>query len=74
MSRCRIFEWHKKFKEGREDMEDDPRPSTSKTEENAERVRQKVRNDRHLTVRMIANELSMNGERVWMIITEELGG
>ena len=56
-------------------MEDDPRsgrPSTSKIEENVERVRQKVRSDRRLTVRMIANELSMNSERVWTIITEEL--
>ena len=49
------------------------RPSTSKTEENVERVRQKVRSGRRLTVRMIANELSMNSERVWIIITEELG-
>ena len=49
------------------------RPSTSKTEENVERVQQKVRSDRRLTVRMIANELSMNSERVWTIITEELG-
>ena len=76
MSRCRVFKWHKRFKEGREDVEDDPRsgrPSTSKTEENVERVRQKVRSDRRLTVRMIANELSMNSERVWTIITEELG-
>ena len=24
MSRCRVFEWHKRFKEGREDVEDDP--------------------------------------------------
>ena len=37
------------------------------------RVRQKVRSDRRLTVRMIANELSMNSESVWTIITEELG-
>ena len=39
MSRCRFFEWHKRFEEGREDVEDDPRsgrPSTSKTEENVE--------------------------------------
>ena len=56
-------------------MEDDPRsgrPSTSKTEENVERVWQ-VRSDRRLTVRMIANELSMNSERMWTIIMEELG-
>ena len=76
MSRCRVFKWHKRFKEGREGVEDDPRsgrPLTSKTEENVERVRQKVCNDHRLTLRMIANELSMNSERVWSIITEELG-
>ena len=58
-------------------MEDDlrsGRPSTSKTEENVERVWQKVRSDRRLTVRVIANELGMNSERVWRtIITEDLG-
>ena len=49
MSRCRVFEWHNGFKEGREDVEDDSRsgrPSTNKTEESVERVRQKVSSDR----------------------------
>ena len=57
-------------------MEDDHRsgrPSTSGTDENVELVRQKVRSDRHLTVRMIADELSMNTGRVWWIIAEDLG-
>ena len=57
-------------------MEDDPRsgrPSTSRNEENIELVRQKVRADRRLTVRMIANELGISCERVWTIITEDLG-
>ena len=36
-------------------------------------MRQKVRSDRRLTVRMIADELGMNSERVWRIITEDLG-
>ena len=34
MSRSRVFEWHKRFSEGREEVEDDEhpgRPSTSKT-------------------------------------------
>ena len=46
MSRTRIFEWHKRFREGREDVEDDPRrgsTTTSRTNENVERVREKVR-------------------------------
>ena len=44
MSRSRVFEWHKHFKEGREEVEDDARsgrPSSSRTEDNVERVRQK---------------------------------
>ena len=36
-------------------------------------MRQKVRSDRPLTVRMIADELGMNSERVWRIITKDLG-
>ena len=49
------------------------RPSTSRTGENVERVRQKVWSDRRLTARMIADELGMNSDRVWRIITEGLG-
>ena len=76
MSRTRLFEWHRRFKEGREEVEDDhrnERPSTSRTNKNAERVRQKVRSGRRLTFRTIADELGMNSERVWRIITEDLG-
>jgi len=67
MSRTCFFEWHRRFKEGREEVKDDQRsgrPSTSKTEENVQRVREKVRNNRSLTVRMIADELDMISERV----------
>ena len=76
MSRTGLFKWHRRFKEGREEVEEDHgsgRPSTSKTDENFERVRQKVRSDRRLTVKMIAHELGMNSERICRIITEDLG-
>ena len=78
MTRCQncLFEWHRRFKERREEVEDDHRsgrPSTSRPDEYVERVRQKVRSDRRLTVRMITDELGMNSERVWRIITEDLG-
>ena len=75
MSRTRLFEWHRRFKERREEVEDDhrnERPSTSRTNKNVERVRQKVRSGRRLTFRTIADELGMNSERVWRIITEDL--
>ena len=32
-----------------------------------------MRSDRHLTARMMADELGMNRERVWRIITDDLG-
>ena len=76
MSRTRLFEWHRRFKEGREKVEDDcrsGRPFTRRRDENVERVRQKVWSDRRLTVGMITHELSMNSEKVWRIITEGLG-
>ena len=76
MSRTCLFEWHMRFKKGRQEMEDDRksgRPSTSRTDEKVERVRQKVPSDRRLAVRMIADELGMNSGRVWRIIAEDLG-
>ena len=60
MSRLRVFEWYKRFKSGHEEVEDDPRsgrPSTTKTDKNIVRVKQMVRSDRRLTIRMIADNL-----------------
>ena len=76
ISRTRLFEWHRRFKEEREEMEDDHRsgrPSASRIDENVKLVRQRVQSDRRLTVRVIADKLGMNSERVWRIITEDLG-
>ena len=73
MSRIWIFESHKRFKERRKDVEDDSRsgrPTTSRTNKNVEHMREKV-SSVCLTVRMITDELSMNNERVWRIITED---
>ena len=71
ISRIHLFQWHRRFKDGREEVEDDHRsgrPSISRTDKNVKRVR----SDCRLTVRMIADELGMNSERVWRIITEDL--
>jgi hypothetical protein len=48
LSRARVFEWHRRFLGGREDVEDDERPGrpvTMKTGENVDRMRTLVRND-----------------------------
>ena len=71
MSRTRVFEWHKRFANGREDVEDDPksgRPSSARTDENIVRVNELVRSDRRLTVRMMAETLKMNLESVRSIL------
>ena len=76
MSRTRVFEWHKRFVEGRKDVEDDPksgRPCTSTTDTNIKKVWQLVRSDRRLTIRVIANEVGMDKETVRTILVDTLG-
>jgi len=75
LSRAQVFRWHKSFLEGREQVEDEPRaerPSTSKTDDNVERVRSLVRSDRRLTLRMIRSELNLNRFTVHQILTQDL--
>ncbi|GFV39685.1 protein GVQW3 [Trichonephila clavipes] len=59
MSRARVFEWFRPFKEGRQSVNSDPRsghPSTSRNEDKIAQVKAVVRSDRRLTVREIAQE------------------
>ncbi|XP_003780932.1 putative uncharacterized protein FLJ37770 [Otolemur garnettii] len=75
MSRARVFDWHKRFKEGREDVRDDARsgrPVTHRTDENIRKVKDLVCSNRQLTVRMMANELNLDKETVRLILKENL--
>jgi len=57
-------------------VEDEPRsgrPCTSKTDENLTKVRDLVRSDQRLTVRMISSVLNLNRQTVHEILTFELG-
>ena len=63
-------------KEGREDVQDDPRsgrPKTQRTGVNVDRVRTLVRSDRRLGVRVIAEELNMNRKKGRQIVKEDMG-
>jgi len=74
LSRSQVFKWSKAFSEGRESIKDEPRfgkPSTSKTDNNVEKVRALVQSDRRLTVQMIASELNLNHTTVHQILTQE---
>jgi len=75
LSRAQVFRRHKSLLEGREQVEDEPRarrPSTSKTDDNMERVRSLVRSDRRLTLRMISSELNLNRFTAHQILTQDL--
>jgi len=61
------------FSEGRTLVEDDQRsgrPSATGTGDSTARIRELVRVDRRLTVRMIADEVNMNPGTVHLILTE----
>ncbi|EFN76790.1 Putative uncharacterized protein FLJ37770, partial [Harpegnathos saltator] len=63
LSKTSTFEWFKKFQEGRESVEDDPRsgrPSTSTDDAHIEKVKELVLQNRRLTVREIADKVGIS--------------
>ncbi|XP_050052392.1 protein GVQW3-like [Dermacentor andersoni] len=75
MGRPGVFEWHKLFREGSEGVEHDDcsrHPWTSKTNENVLRVKNLLNSDRRMSIRMIADDLSIPHTQVFEIVTENL--
>lgn len=63
ISKTRVYEWYKRFQEGREDVEDDERPgrpSTSISDENVEKVKEIIMNDRRITIREVAEDVGIS--------------
>ena len=76
MKKSSVFEWHRRFKEGQEYVQDDPRSGqlqTKRNDANVDRIRTLVRSDRRFGVGVIAEELNMNRETVRQIVKEDLG-
>ncbi|GBN04459.1 Putative uncharacterized protein FLJ37770 [Araneus ventricosus] len=70
-----VFEWFKRFRDGKEDVKDEPRsgrPPRSTTPDNIGRVRRMLADDRRLSLRMIAEELKISLDSVGHIIHEHL--
>jgi hypothetical protein len=62
MNKSSVFEWHIRFKEGREDVQGDPGSGQTKMQKidaNVDRVRTLVRPYRRLDVGLTAEELNM---------------
>ncbi|GBN67075.1 Putative uncharacterized protein FLJ37770 [Araneus ventricosus] len=75
VSKKRVFEWLKRFRDGKEDVKDEPRsgrPPTSTTPDNIERVRRMLADDRRLSLRMMAEESKTSLDSVSKVIHEHL--
>ena len=77
MGSTQVFEWFRRFKEGRTSVERDPRsgrPSTSRNEEMIAKVRTIVRNNRRLTVREIADDCEISVGSCDAVLTGKMAG
>jgi len=77
MSKTRICKWHKRFKKGCEEVEDDPRsgrPSTSESDEIIVRVKQLVRYCCWSKIYSVndADERGLKRESVLMMLLDDL--
>ena len=62
MSRTQVQLWYNRFKEGREDVNDDARlgrPSTSTTDDNIEAVKKMILNNRRITIREVIDDVGI---------------
>jgi len=70
-----VYKWFERFRNGCEWVEDEERserPSTSKTQENVERVSEMIRSNRRLTIRKIVEGLNISCGSVQNILTTDL--
>jgi len=75
LSRARIFEWHKRFKEGRDSVDNNPRsgrPTTSKTDDCVAQVQELIRVNRRLTIRELSVKVGVSYGTCQAIMTQDL--
>ena len=75
MNRASVFEWHKRFKEGREPVRDDGRCGRSKevtTPELIGQIKDFMDKDHHVSIETISAQFDVSVGTVHTIIREEL--
>ena len=76
MSRTEVHTWFTRFKNGRDDLNDDPRPGRPEASNHAElveKIREIIAIDAKFTVRMLSEELNLSYCTIYTILTEDLG-
>ena len=69
-----VFRWYGRFRDGREDIEDDPRsgrPTECRNDNNVEKISQLLLQNRHLLLRMLADEVNIGKDTVKKIVVED---
>jgi hypothetical protein len=75
LSRTQCCEWYQRYKSSKTSTEDDPktgRPSTSTDYDHVEKVHAVIRENRHLTVRKVCEEVGFSERSCCTILTEKL--
>jgi len=75
LSRANVFRWYGRFRDGREDIEEDPgsgRPTDCRNDNNAEKISQFLLQTRHLSLRMLADEVNIGKDTVRRTVVEDL--
>lgn len=75
-SRATVFNWYAEFKRGRERVKDEPHPGrfcSAVTEENVNRVKALVKQDRRISIRQIEQTLNIGSAAAQTILHERLG-
>ena len=76
MSRTQVSTWLTRFRNGREDFNDNLRPGhpeVSNRAELVEKVGEIIGIDANFTTKMLAEELNTSKNTIWRILTEDLG-
>jgi len=74
-SRSNVFRWYGRFRDGQEDVEDDPRsgrPTVCCNDNNVKKISQLLLQNCHLSLRMLADEVNIDEDTVRKIVVEDL--
>jgi len=75
LSRSNVFRCYGRFCDGREDTEDDPRsdrPTECRIDNNVEMISQSLLQNRHLSLRMLADEVNIGKDTVRKTVGEDV--
>ena len=74
LSHSNVFRWYGRFRVGREDIEDDTsggRPTECRNDNNVLAISQLLLQNRHLSLRMLADEVNIGKDTVKKIVVED---